>query len=52
MRARPLAGLAAGAIGTVARTWGAAGWLSDVVPHVVYGLVTALAFDAIASERR
>jgi xanthosine utilization system XapX-like protein len=33
------------------RTWGAAGWASDVVPHVVYGLVTALAFDAIAGRR-
>jgi hypothetical protein len=26
------------------RTWGMAGWLSDLVPHVVYGLVTVYAF--------
>jgi hypothetical protein len=34
------------------RGWGRAGWASDVVPHLVYGLVTALTFDALASARR
>jgi hypothetical protein len=34
------------------RTWGTVGWASDIVPHVIYGLVTALAFDAIARGRR
>lgn len=29
------------------KTWGIAGWLSDIVPHVVYGLVTAAVFDAV-----
>ena len=29
------------------RTWGTAGWLSDLIPHLVYGLVTAAVFDAI-----
>ncbi|MGH2514250.1 MAG: hypothetical protein ACRDHP_01205, partial [Ktedonobacterales bacterium] len=26
------------------RTWGASGWVSDVIPHLAYGLVTALAY--------
>jgi hypothetical protein len=34
------------------RTWGAAGWASDVVPHLAYGLATALTFDALAGGRR
>ena len=34
------------------RTWGATGWASDVVPHLVYGLATALTFDALAGPRR
>ena len=29
------------------KTWGTEGWLADIVPHVVYGLVLALAFDAL-----
>jgi hypothetical protein len=33
------------------RAWGVSGWASDVVPHVIYGLVTAMAFDAIAGGR-
>jgi hypothetical protein len=33
------------------RTWGASGWASDLLPHMIYGLVTALAFDAIARGR-
>jgi hypothetical protein len=28
------------------REWGASGWLADLLPHVAYGLVTAVAFDA------
>lgn len=31
------------------RTWSASSWLSDVVPHVAYGLVTAAVLDAIDS---
>lgn len=30
------------------RTWGLSGWLSDLIPHLVYGLVTAATVDAIA----
>ena len=29
------------------RKWGAMGWASDLVPHLVYGLFTALTFDAL-----
>jgi hypothetical protein len=27
--------------------WGTAGWLADIVPHTIYGLVTLLAFDRL-----
>jgi hypothetical protein len=27
--------------------WGTAGWLADVVPHAIYGVVTLLAFDRL-----
>ncbi|GAA3789686.1 hypothetical protein GCM10022226_05590 [Sphaerisporangium flaviroseum] len=32
------------------RTWGTAGWLSDLVPHLVFGLVTAYAFHMMADQ--
>lgn len=28
--------------------WPASSWASDIVPHLIYGLVTALAYDALA----
>ena len=31
------------------RSWSAADWVSDLVPHVAYGLVTALTYDAASS---
>lgn len=31
------------------REWGLAGWLSDVIPHLAYGLATAWAFDALTA---
>ncbi len=34
------------------RTWGTVGWLSDLIPHLVYGLVTVAVFDAIAPRER
>ncbi len=57
----PLGGLAAG-LGAMAlsdvpltlsrftdpRSWGAAGWASDVVPHLAFGFATAFTFDALA----
>ena len=27
-------------------TWGVSGWAADIVPHLAYGLVTAIAYDA------
>jgi hypothetical protein len=33
------------------RQWGVAGWVSDVVPHLVYGLATAAAYEALAGGR-
>lgn len=32
------------------RTWGAADWASDVVPHLAYGLFTALAYDSFGRD--
>lgn len=32
------------------KTWGAAGWLADIVPHVIYGLVTVAVFDAVTGN--
>jgi len=29
------------------RTWDAASWLSDAIPHAAYGIVTAFTFDAL-----
>lgn len=59
----PLAGLALGAAAmassdvpatitgaTNPKTWGAAGWVADIIPHAIYGLVTAMAFEAYADE--
>ncbi|MFC4590771.1 hypothetical protein [Sphaerisporangium corydalis] len=33
------------------RTWGLAGWLSDLIPHLVFGLVTAYTFQVAAGGR-
>ncbi len=32
------------------RTWDRASWLADIVPHLVYGLVTVAAFEAIRAD--
>lgn len=32
------------------RTWGAAGWASDIAPHLAYGLVTVAVYSALAEE--
>jgi hypothetical protein len=34
------------------RTWDRSSWASDLVPHLAYGLATALTFDALATSRR
>lgn len=58
--AAPVAGIALGitamaasdvpavALGkTDLRSWGVSGWLADLVPHLVYGYVTALTWDLL-----
>lgn len=55
----PLAGLALGAAAMIGSdvpatvtgatdptTWGASGWISDIVPHVIYGLATVAAYES------
>jgi hypothetical protein len=32
------------------RTWGAAGWVSDLLPHLAYGLAAATAYEALADR--
>ena len=32
------------------RTWGAAGWISDLVPHLAYGLLTAISYEAFVNR--
>jgi hypothetical protein len=32
------------------RTWGRSGWAADLLPHLAYGLATALTFDALSSR--
>ncbi len=32
------------------RTWTRVDWLSDAVPHLAYGIVTAIAYDALTRE--
>jgi len=33
------------------RQWDLNSWLSDIVPHLAYGLATALSYDALARNR-
>jgi hypothetical protein len=32
------------------RTWGAAGWASDLLPHLAYGVATATVYEALAGR--
>jgi hypothetical protein len=34
------------------RSWSATSWISDIVPHLAYGAVTALVFEALSPPRR
>jgi hypothetical protein len=34
------------------RTWPAGAWAADVVPHLAYGVVTAVAYDGLTRRRR
>ena len=55
--AAPLVGLTAMAASDVPlvslrvtnpKTWGLSGWLSDAIPHLIYGIVTVATYEAIA----
>ncbi len=51
-----LAAMAASDVPTVAsglsdpQTWGVSGWVEDLIPHIVYGLVTVIVADALLPE--
>ncbi|RKN09694.1 hypothetical protein [Streptomyces radicis] len=32
-------------------SWGTRGWVSDIVPHLVYGATTAMAYEAMPARR-
>lgn len=32
------------------KKWGVSGWASDAIPHLIYGLVTAFAYEALVNE--
>lgn len=34
------------------KTWGASGWLSDLVPHLIYGFVTAATYEVLSNEAK
>ena len=34
------------------RTWGVSGWLSDLIPHLVYGFVTVAVYEAVTPRPR
>jgi hypothetical protein len=31
------------------KTWGFSGWAADAIPHLVYGLVTAIVYEALTN---
>ena len=32
------------------KTWGVSGWASDLIPHLIYGFVTAVVYDALSQN--
>jgi hypothetical protein len=34
------------------RTWGTSGWLSDIIPHLIYGMVAAAVYQAMIGRGR
>ena len=55
--AAPLVGLTAMAASDVPmvalrasnpKTWGISGWLADVIPHILYGIVTVATYEALS----
>jgi len=29
------------------KTWGVSGWAADTIPHLIYGFVTAVAYETL-----
>jgi len=29
------------------KTWGFSGWVADIIPHLIYGLVTVTTYEAL-----
>jgi hypothetical protein len=32
------------------KTWGVSGWLSDLIPHLIYGFVTVATYEALSNR--
>ena len=32
------------------KTWGFSGWTADIIPHLIYGLVTVLTYEALTNR--
>jgi hypothetical protein len=32
------------------RTWGVSGWAADIIPHIIYGLVTVTAYELLTNR--
>jgi len=45
----PLAGIGVALRVSNPKTWGFAGWAADIIPHLVYGLVTLITYEALSS---
>ncbi len=61
----PLAGIGVGLLAMAAsdiplvalkvsnpKTWGVSGWAADVIPHLIYGLVTVSTFEALSNASK
>ncbi len=31
------------------KTWGVSGWLSDLIPHLIYGFVTVATYETLSN---
>ncbi|HJT59800.1 MAG TPA: hypothetical protein VJ761_25040, partial [Ktedonobacteraceae bacterium] len=35
--------------GSNPKSWGVSGWVADAIPHLIYGLVTVLTYEALSN---
>ena len=33
------------------KSWGVSGWAADLIPHLIYGLVTVVTYESLTAER-